>query len=207
MRLRDNQQGISRILLLAGVILIGLVIAAGIYFTLKSNEKLSPTNQSVSPYLTIREWGVRFPLSAGNRDMYYIIVKYQGGIGEGVKIYSKDLNALRNTSGLQCWDEEYPLLVVSRVSAQRGQQMNSPNLPQYDPTSGPYKTYDFQNEYAFGPSKPGLNLPPCVNVNTGTQQPFKADQAVLDVYRAKVKALTDGYTKLQAIPKPQDTKK
>jgi hypothetical protein len=205
--MQGNQQGISRILLLAGILLIGLIIAAGIFFALKSNEKLSPTNQSTSPYLTISEWGVRFPLSAGNRDTYYNLVKYQGGIGEGVKIYSKDFNAMKNANGLQCWDEEYPLLVINRVAAQRGQQMNSPDLPQYDPTSGPYKTYNFQINFAFGPSKPGLSLPPCVNLSTGTQQAFKADQTALKAYQAKVKALTDGYAKLEAVPSKPTTKK
>jgi len=152
------------------------------------------------PWLDHDQWGVRIPLSVGNRDMYYKIVKYQGGIGEGAKIYSKDFNDRKNANNVACADEAYPLLVISRVSQQRGALMNNPNMPEYDPTSGPYKTYEFQTEYAFGPSRDGLGLPPCANLNAGTGRAFSADKTVTDALKQKKSAVTDGYAKLQAVP-------
>ncbi len=200
--LRKNEQGLSRILLIGGIVLVaGLIIFAITMIGGKNADRKS--NQSSDPYLTITEWGVRIPLSQGNRDMYYKIVKYQGGTGEGVKIFSKDIDDLKNANSVSCKDDTYPLFVINRVSAGRGVQMNQPNLPDYDPMSGPYKTYDFQKDYAFGPTKESPDLPRCVNLNAGTDQPFKGDKAVSDKYQVKRSALTQAFAGMQAIPDPK----
>lgn len=197
--LDKNKQSRRRILLIVGIVTFVVLILIGVlWFGRKVDQKKS--NQSSDPYLTIAEWGVRIPLPEGNRDMYYKIVTYQGNTGQGAKIYSKDIDDLKNANNVSCRDDQYPLFIINRVSASRGLQMNQPDLPLYDPTSGPYKVYDFQTNYAFGPSKESQDLPRCVNLNAGTDQPFKGDKAVSDQYQAKQEVLSNAYNGLQAIP-------
>ncbi|MEK7152960.1 MAG: hypothetical protein AAB834_03370, partial [Patescibacteria group bacterium] len=124
MRFRISPGGASRKLLIFGAVLAAMLILVAIFFALKKASE-PKSNQSSDPFLTITEWGVRIPLSEGNRDMYYKLVKYQGGIGEGVKIYSKDFGDQKNVNNVACADNAYPLLVISRVSRQRGALMNN----------------------------------------------------------------------------------
>jgi len=205
--LRTNEYGLSRILLIiGGVLLLTLFVIAGFMLSGKKVPLLQKSNQSSSQYLTITEWGVRLPLSEGNRDMYYTLFNIQGGVGQGVRIYSKDIDDATNSNGKSCKNANYPLFVMTRVSAGRGQQMNTTTLPDYDGNGGPFKTYDFQTNYAFGGVHDDNIAAPCINVG-GTGDSYKADASLAAKYKAKIDAIRTGYYHLEGVPTSNKTSK
>lgn len=192
-----NEQGVSRLLLLVGGALVILIIIVGLLAG--SGKNGGSSNQSSEEFLIIKEWGVKLPLSEGDRDMYYTLVNYKSGIGQGAKIYSKDFNGLRNSKGTACKNADYPLFVMNRVTAAKGAQINNPDLPDYDPSSGLYKTYAFEQDYAFGGVHNDKIMPPCL-IRSSEGEEMISDKAASEVYNAKVKALKEGFSKLQAAP-------
>ena len=197
----QNEQGLSKLLIIVGLVLVlGLGFAA---FMVRDNKGGNPANQSPEENLVIKEWNVQFPMPEGSRDLYYTMITYRGVVGQGVKIYSKDIDELQNAKGVACKDALYPLFVISRVNAARGVQMNNPHSPDYDPTSGTYKVYDFEKEYAFGGSHDDKRTASCVNLNAGTSGKYQEDSEVLKKYKEKIQAIRQGYTQLKAVPKSQ----
>jgi hypothetical protein len=185
-----NEQGFSKILVIAGILLLlGLGFIA---FTLRGKKSNTTSNQSTTSTFAIKEWNVEFPMAEGHRDLYYTLVTYQGIVGQGAKIYSKDIDAMRSSSGKPCKNDAYPLFVISRVSAIRGEQMNNPNSPDYDPAGGPFKVYNFEKDYAFGGAHDDKIMAPCA----------KGDEKVAKRYREKIQAIRQGYSHLKATPKP-----
>lgn len=185
-----NEQGFSKILVIVGVLL--LLVLGFIAFTLWDNKTNNSSNQSTTSTFAIKEWNVEFPMAEGHRDLYYTLVTYPGGVGQGVKIYSKDIDQTQNANGKSCKNDTYPLFVINRVSAARGEQMNNPNSPDYDPTGGPFKVYDFAKEYAFSGSHDDKIIAPCA----------KGDDKVAKAYQKKIQAIRQGYAQLKATPKP-----
>lgn len=185
------------------LLLMAFVVAAGAVsaFFIFRDKPLPPAPvQSTEPYLDIGAWGARLPLSVGNRDMYYRIVNLPGDGGEAAYIFSKEVDLLKNKNGTPCKDPRYPLLIINRVSSNRGVLLNNPNMPDYDPNSGPYKSYSFDPRNMFGPVKTTADrIPRCANLTAGSGV-YEPDEAVLKVYEAKRKALSEAYSRMNAVP-------
>lgn len=196
---RLNEQGISRLLIIAGVALFVVLAVIAIFVLRKPAQK---GNQSSEPELAITEWNVKFPMSEGNRDLYYKLVTLQGeGYGQLIRIYSKDIDDAKNANGVSCKNDDYPLYIVSRVAAARGVQMSNPNTPDYDKILAPFKSYDFEKQYAFGSGRDDRIKAPCLNIGTTTS--YKEDAAVADKYKAKIEAIKTGLGQLRAIQTEQ----
>lgn len=196
---RLNERGISRILIIAGVLLFVMLAVIAIFVLRKPPPK---GNQSADPELSVTEWNVKFPMSEGNRDLYYKLVTLQGnGYGQLIRIYSKDIDDIKNANGVSCKDDGYPLYILSRVAAARGVQMSNPNAPDYDKILAPFKTYDFEKQYAFGSGRDDRIKAPCLNLGTPTS--YKEDTAVAEKYKAKIEAIKSGLGQLQPLQAEQ----
>lgn len=196
---RMNEQGISRLLIIVGIALFIILAVAAIFVLRKPAPK---GNQSTEPELAITEWNVKFPMSEGNRDLYYKLVTLQGdGYGQSIRIYSKDIDDAKNANGVSCKNDGYPLYIVSRVAAARGAQMSNPNTPDYDKILAPFKTYDFEKQYAFGSGRDDRVKAPCLNIGTTTS--YKEDSALAEKYKAKIEAIKTGLGQLRPIKAEQ----
>lgn len=186
-------------LIIAGVLVFVMLVVIAIFVLRKPAPKGS---QSVDPELAITEWNVKFPMSEGNRDLYYKLVTLQGdGYGQSIRIYSKDIDDAKNANGVSCKNDDYPLYIVTRVAAARGVQMSNPNTPDYDKILAPFKTYDFEKQYAFGSGRDDRVKAPCLNIGTTTS--YKEDPTIAEKYKAKTDAIKTGLSQLQPIQAEQ----
>ena len=198
MNKHQNGFGIVGILVIVAVLGIAGVIAWRVS-TMQPSSQTTQTNtptQASKPYLTIKEWSVKIPLSATVAGAYYEVDKDTTQSATDptyLNVYSKETDALTGLAGVSCKGEYIAYLV---------------RLPKDDPKWQPQKTIDDDNvsglfgsrtvigDYKYAVATHKQYGPPCFQ--TKTTGDYVEDTATSKKFSDVVTAFSADFKKIQA---------
>jgi hypothetical protein len=213
--LRKNQQGFSHVLLF----IVAIVLFAGLtigFVLLKNNREDNSTakkdtgayvddGQSVDDrdsgkkFMTISEWGVKLPITSETGTLYYTVVPFgESSTVEYARVYSTDIDELQNANGEFCSDDEFPIVTLAKTSQDKMYSVSDPDSADYAGLSGQFKSFDFDNAYAYSASG-YYQSPPACSVLLPEEEGGESgsDDDVLRVYEKKKAAIIESFNKMQ----------
>lgn len=149
------------------------------------SEQAAQPAQPQDKYLEIKEWGVRFKLSADAKDAYYKL-RTEDETADYVDVYNSTFDKFKNVNGDVCKEEL--LFVVSR------NPKGTPGLED-DPYTAGGKVI---GNYSYTGLAAHQAPPNCAFLTEAMDD--QQDQKVLDEFTKYKKALTESFKSLEATP-------
>lgn len=123
----------------------------------KSSKKTTKQTTPSQQYLTIKEWGVKLPLSVEDINAYYTY-NSSASLGttlyDGVSIFDSSFDKLKNSKGVACQDSHYPLFVINRAKNGNVATLTDQNSQDFIGDTGPndFKVFPLSTQYEFAGS-------------------------------------------------------
>ena len=212
--LRKNQQGFSHVLLFIVAVVLFVGLTAG-FFILKNkrdDNKAAKNNdsgiyqddgkddtlKSGKQFMSIQEWGVDLPVNENTGTLYYTLrpVEQENQLVEYVDIFSTDIDQLANANGDNCADDTFPIVTLGRTTIDKMDSVSDPDSADYQGQSGQFRTFDFDQTYAYSALGFHQSAPSCAFLNPDDPEAGK-DEDVIKAYDKKKSEIIQAFSKLQ----------
>jgi Tfp pilus assembly protein PilE len=216
--MKKYQDGFSLVEGLLIVIIVGMLGGVGYYvwhsqkqvdktYSQTANSTVAPKQASAksspaasqSNYLTIKEWGVKLPLSSDDIGAYYVYnAQTPSSLNSDVWIFDKSIDSTKNLAGKSCKNDGYPLFVIDRVKSSDVKQTSNHNSPYFieETNINMYKTFSFTKDYQFIGRTDHQAPPPCEEIDA--RGAIKANSSIDAIYHKVWLALGKSYDGMQA---------